>query len=623
MAGQAHPHIHLLGSIGVVTAIGADREACHVSWPAAPSDKPDKYLIGREGQFQLAYAQSHSTSRLQSDESAGSIAAGEGVVDQLADPKGRMQTGLGILAVQRADGVVIGDLANGSAAAAVGPYLRVGDKILTVNGKHVSNTDDFMSLARGAKGSCKRLEVCRLRGRDQAAIGAKGSEGTCNGKGGERQLIFMMSLVVGCPGAHTLVGQIRDAQGASLAGAPRHAKNAAVDHAAVDGALDCGRAGRAEDSAILASPHTPECSPEADAENDGEQMDSSIQVIGSSNFRALPIPPASETSPPDRPRNGKLESVKDHIPVVMACPALAHTLSRALPATLTHAYRLTRAQTRGSLARVLIFLQVMAAWIPELSSPPQVRIQAAFSTAASPTKSRALTPPCTKTGADCSTLSPSVIPWSAAEAALSPEQLPADIAFDRLEVRAGNKSQRVRPFLQTLALLWALSSHTVQVMHPPIGTGSYKTVFKALLDGSSPVAALSVSRQSVRSALAEVAILQVVAAMRVHSGCELLFVLVYCKTKGNLVGCMCASVSRHIPTCPSSSAFLGTQAAAFGSSRSHLDIRVAPCPAYLHFPYHTSATLHLLLTSCVGGDRDVDASGHGRAQIARPHAFSR
>lgn len=123
-----------------------------------------------------------------------------------------------------------------------------------------------------------------------------------------------------------------------------------------------------------------------------------------------------------------------------------------------------------------------------------------------------------------------MIAWSAAEPALSPEALPADIAFDRLEVREGNTCHGVRPFLQTLTLLWTLSSHTVQVMHPPIGTGSYKTVFKALLDGSSPVAALSVSRQSARSALAEVAILQVVAAMAVHSGCALIFVLVYCKT---------------------------------------------------------------------------------------------
>ena len=49
----------------------------------------------------------------------------------------------------------------------------------------------------------------------------------------------------------------------------------------------------------------------------------------------------------------------------------------------------------------------------------------------------------------------------------------------------------------------------LDIIEPPVGMGSFKTVYKALLDGSSPVAALSVCKQSARSALAEVQILQV------------------------------------------------------------------------------------------------------------------
>jgi len=122
-----------------------------------------------------------------------------------------------------------------------------------------------------------------------------------------------------------------------------------------------------------------------------------------------------------------------------------------------------------------LHLQVVQPWIPELSSPPQLHFEPAFATPTSPQNLPTLTP---RNGVEsmCTT-----VPCShSSDSALSPQQLSADIDFVRLEI-----------------------------IKPPVGMGSFKIVYKALLDGSNPVAALSVCKQSARSALAEVQILQV------------------------------------------------------------------------------------------------------------------
>jgi tyrosine-protein kinase Srms len=84
--------------------------------------------------------------------------------------------------------------------------------------------------------------------------------------------------------------------------------------------------------------------------------------------------------------------------------------------------------------------------------------------------------------------------------------MPSTIDFDRLEIMVvcscvcvSCQTKRIRPYCTVF--LCAPS----QV--PPVGHGSYKTVYKALLDRSKPVAALAIRAASSRLALAEVAML--------------------------------------------------------------------------------------------------------------------
>lgn len=80
--------------------------------------------------------------------------------------------------------------------------MRVGDQVDSVDGHQVFNTEDFMRLAAGEKGTSRRLQVSRLRGR-----GGAGGEGGVIGVGGnDRRLVFMMSIVLGMPGSHTIYG---------------------------------------------------------------------------------------------------------------------------------------------------------------------------------------------------------------------------------------------------------------------------------------------------------------------------------------------------------------------------------------------------------------------------------
>ena len=59
-----------------------------------------------------------------------------------------------------------------------------------------------MRLEAGEKGISRRLQVSRLRGR-----GGAGVEGGIIGVGGnDRRLVFMMSIVLGMPGCHTIYG---------------------------------------------------------------------------------------------------------------------------------------------------------------------------------------------------------------------------------------------------------------------------------------------------------------------------------------------------------------------------------------------------------------------------------
>ena len=282
MAGASHPHHYLLGSFGVVTAIGLDQEACHVCFGEVNA-KPQKFLVGRRGQHQLAYVNTHDAGTQnaaiaefeQEFVRPLSPVVSSALEVQEHDPAelGHVPTGLGIMVAQREGNVVIESLAKGSAAAAVGPYLRVGDRIISCDGKSVTTIADFEKLARGKVGSSKRLQVSRVRGRvDAAAQGGKGGLGHGN-TGGDKQLVFMMSLVIGVPNAHTLFGQIRDAQ--------TFAKDAHDDSAPPDHAIISSRSQMADDPCTDSSTHTSACSPETNR---------------TTKFRSLPLPPQPSAS---------------------------------------------------------------------------------------------------------------------------------------------------------------------------------------------------------------------------------------------------------------------------------------------------------------------------------------
>jgi hypothetical protein len=69
-----------------------------------------------------------------------------------------------------------------------------------------------MRLAAGEKGTSRRLQVSRLRGR-----GGAGGEGGIIGVGGnDRRLVFMMSIVLGMPGCHTIYGNSSSVVGGTM-----------------------------------------------------------------------------------------------------------------------------------------------------------------------------------------------------------------------------------------------------------------------------------------------------------------------------------------------------------------------------------------------------------------------
>ena len=93
------------------------------------------------------------------------------------------------------------DVLADSAAEAVGPYLKIGDRIISVDGIRIASKREFVKLAAGEKGTSKRLQVSRVRGR---------ADGLGGGEGCDRRIVFMMSIVLGVPGSHTVFGHVRD-----------------------------------------------------------------------------------------------------------------------------------------------------------------------------------------------------------------------------------------------------------------------------------------------------------------------------------------------------------------------------------------------------------------------------
>lgn len=99
----------------------------------------------------------------------------------------------------------------GSAAEAIGPYLRVGDQVDSIDGHEISSKADFMRLAAGEKGMSRRLQVSRVRGR-----GGAGEGGVICAGGSDRRLIFMMSIILGMPGCHTIYGNSSSVLGGTM-----------------------------------------------------------------------------------------------------------------------------------------------------------------------------------------------------------------------------------------------------------------------------------------------------------------------------------------------------------------------------------------------------------------------
>ena len=90
--------------------------------------------------------------------------------------------------------------------------MRVGDQVDSVDGHQVFTTEDFMRLAAGEKGISRRLQVSRIRGR-----GGAGGDGGIIGVGGnDRRLVFMMSIVLGMPGCHTIYGNSSSVVGGTM-----------------------------------------------------------------------------------------------------------------------------------------------------------------------------------------------------------------------------------------------------------------------------------------------------------------------------------------------------------------------------------------------------------------------